>query len=93
MTNPVITLPETGDRIAFIGTVAAGQFLDVDCARRRVVLASRSNPLAGISVRNRVSFIGQWLAIPVGGATVQWTADDANPAASLSVWSYEGAWL
>lgn len=92
VTNPVVTLPETGDRLAYSGVVEAGQFLAIDCARRRVVLAARSQPDRGISRRQQMSYVGSWLAIPVGGATVAWTADDANPAATLNVWSYEGAW-
>lgn len=87
VTNPVVTLAETGDRVKFTGTVAAGQWLDVDCARRRVLLNGV------VSMRHKVSFTGAWLAVPVGGGTVSWTADTADPAASLSVWSYEGAWL
>ena len=87
VTNPVVTLAETGDRVAYAGVVAAGQWLDIDCARRRVLLNGQ------VSMRHRVSFVGAWLAVPVGGATVTWTADDADPAALLSVWSFESAWL
>ena len=87
VTNPVVTLAETGDRIAYSGTVAAGQWLDIDAARRRVLLNGQ------VSMRHRVSFVGAWLAVPVGGGTVVWSADDSDPAATLSVWSYEGAWL
>ena len=86
VTNPVVTLAETGDQIRFAGTVAAGQWLDIDPGRRRVLL----NGL--VSMRHLVTFVGNWLAVPVGGATVSWTADTADPAATLSCWSFEGAW-
>lgn len=86
VTNPVVTVSETGDRIAYTGTIAAGQWLDIDCARRRVLLNGQ------VSHRYLTSFVGGWLAIPVGGASVSWTADDAGAAATLSVWAYEGAW-
>lgn len=86
VTRPVVTLAETGDRVAYNGTLAAGQWLDIDCARRRTLLNGQ------VSVRNDVSYIGAWLAVPRGGASMAWTADTADPAAALSVWSYEGAW-
>lgn len=92
VTNPVVSMVETGDRIAFRGAVPAGQFLHIDCARRRVIIAARSNPNAGVSMRHLTSSVGAWLAVPVGGATLQWTADDANQDASLSISSFEGAW-
>lgn len=86
VTNPRIGLAETGDTLVISATVAAGQWVDIDCARRRVLLNG------SVPLRPRVSFTGNWLAVPVGGGTVTWTADSADPAARLSVWSYEGAW-
>ena len=86
VTNPVVTLQETGDQIRYAGTVAAGQWLDIDPGRRRVLL----NGL--VSQRHLVTFVGNWLAVPVGGASTIWTADTADPAATLSVWSFQGAW-
>ena len=86
VTNPRVTLAETGDQLVYAGTVAAGQWLDVDCARRRVLLNG------SVSMRHKVSFVGAWLAVPVGGASIVWTADTADPASVLSVWSYESAW-
>ena len=85
--NPVITLGETGDQIAYFGTVEAGQWLDIDCANRRVLM----NGL--VSMRHKVQSAGAWLAIPPGGGSITWTASLSDPAASLSVWSHEGAWL
>lgn len=84
--NPVVTLVETGDWIRYGGTVLAGQWLDVDCANRRVLLNGQ------VSVRQAVTSAGSWLAVPVGGGSVSWTADAADPAASLGVWGYQGAW-
>lgn len=85
--NPTVTLVETGDSVHFDGTVAAGQWLDFDLANRRVLLNGQ------VSVRSQVSSSGAWLAVPPGGGSVSWTADAADPAASLSVWGYEGAWM
>ena len=84
--NPTVTLAETGDWVRYAGTVAAGQWLDFDLANRRVLLNGQ------VSVRSRVSSSGSWLAVPKGGGSVSWTADAADPAASLSVWGYQGAW-
>lgn len=84
--NPTVTLVETGDWVHYAGTVAAGQWLDVDCANRRVLLNGQ------VSVRQFVTSGGSWLRVPPGGGSVSWTADGADPAALLSVWGYEGAW-
>jgi hypothetical protein len=84
--NPTVTLVETGDWVHFDGTVAAGQWLDFDLANRRVLLNGQ------VSVRPKVSSSGAWLAVPPGGGSISWTADAADPAASLSVWGYQGAW-
>lgn len=84
--NPVITLVETGDRIAVALTLIAGQWLDIDCSRRRVLLNGQ------VPMRHVTSATGNWCAVPVGGASLTWTADSADPAARLSAWSYEGAW-
>jgi len=84
--NPVVTLVESGDWVRFNGTLAAGQWLDFDLANRRVLLNGQ------VSVRQFVSSSGSWLAVPPGGGSVSWAADAADPAAKLSVWSYEGAW-
>lgn len=86
VTNPVVTLAETGDSLRYAGLVAAGQWLDIDCGRRRVLLNGQ------VSQRHRVSFVGAWLAVPVGGGTVTWTADSYGTGHGLSVWGFEGAW-
>lgn len=88
VTNPVVTLVETGDVVRFNGMVAPGQHLDINWGvPRRVTLGD--NP---VSMRHKVTYSGNWLAVPVGGGSIAYSADDADPAALLSVWSYEGAW-
>jgi hypothetical protein len=84
--NPVVTLNETGDWIRYNGTLAAGQWLDIDLQNRRVLLNG------SVSVRQNLTVSGSWLAVPPGGGSISWAADAADPAALLSVWSYLGAW-
>ena len=84
--NPVVTLNETGDWVRFNGSLGAGQWLDFDLANRRVLLNGQ------VSLRQFVTSSGRWLMVPPGGGSVSWAADGADPAATLSVWSYEGAW-
>src|SRR5665647_719611 len=84
--NPVVTLMETGAWVRYNGELLAGQWLDWDMANRRVLLQGQ------VSVRHwPVTFSGNWLAIPVGGASITWTADTADPAALLHVFGYERA--
>lgn len=88
VTNPVMTLVETGDFVRFNGVVGPGQHLDINWGvPRRVTIGD--NP---VSMRHKVTYSGNWLAVPVGGGSISYSADDADPAALLSVWSYEGAW-
>lgn len=85
--NPVITLNETGDWIRYNGTLTAGQWLDIDCGARRVLLNGQVPQSA------RMSYSGRWLAIPPrGGGSISWNADAADPAATLTVIAREGAW-
>lgn len=84
--NPVVTCNETGDWVRYNGTLAAGQYLDVDCANRRVLLNGF------VSKAPLVTFSGRWLAVPPGGASLSWAADSADPTATLSVFAREGAW-
>lgn len=88
VTNPVVSLVETGDTVRFNGTVGPGQHLDINWGTPRRVTVG-DNP---VSMRHKVSFVGNWLAVPVGGGSIAYSADDADPTAVLSVWSYEGAW-
>ena len=83
--NPVVTLVESGAWVRYNGSLLAGQWLDWDMANRRVLLQGQ------VSVRQRVTSSGNWLAVPVGGGSVVWTADTADPAALLSVWGFERA--
>lgn len=86
VTNPVLTLNETGDTVRFNGSVAVGQWLDVECDRRRVTL----NGVA--SRRFAVSASGNWLAVPPGGGSLSAAADSSGASTLVSVWGYEGAW-
>jgi hypothetical protein len=61
--------------------------VDIDCGNRRVLLNGQS------SIMRFVTYSGNWLAVPPGGASMSITADAADPAAGMSVWHYEGAWL
>lgn len=88
VTNPVVGLVETGDLVRVNRYVEAGQHVDINWGTpRRVTIGD--NP---VSIRHQVSSSGNFLAVPVGGGQITFAADDADPAASLSVWSYEGAW-
>lgn len=87
VTNPMLSLVETGDWVRYGGTVPAGQHLDIDCANRRVTIGD--NP---ISKRTLVTSSGAWLAVPPGGGSIAVTADATSSASTLSAWSYEGAW-
>lgn len=88
VTNPVVSLVETGDFVRIGRTIAAGQHIDINWGRpRRITMGD--NP---VSIRDQhVTYSGNWLAIPTGGGSIAYSADDADPAAVLSVWSYEGA--
>jgi len=83
--NPVVTLMETGAWVRYNGSLLAGQWLDWDMANRRVLLQGQ------VSVREKVTSSGNWLAVPVGGASIAYTADTADPAAVLHVFGYERA--
>ena len=85
--TPVVTLNETGDWVRYNGILAVGQYLDIDCANRSVLLNGF------VSQAPKVTFSGRYLAIPVGGGSLSWNANSANPAALLSVTAREGAWL
>ena len=83
--NPVVTLNETGDWVRYNGTLLAGQWLDIDCQNRRVLLNGQ------VSQAARVTFSGRFLSVPVGGGSLSWNADAADPGATLSVFAREGA--
>lgn len=81
-----VTLLESGASVRYRGSVAAGQWLDIDCRDRTVLL----NGL--VSHRHLTSFTGDWLAVPPGGGTVSWSANSFGDGHLLSVLGYEGAW-
>jgi hypothetical protein len=85
VTNPVVTLVESGAWVRYTGSLLAGQWLDLDMVNRRVLLQGQ------VSVRQNVSSAGDWLSVPPGGGSITWSADTADPAALLSVWGYEMA--
>jgi hypothetical protein len=85
-TNPTVRAGSTGDFVTFNGTLTAGQWLDIDCANRRVLLNGQ------VSVRQQVSSGGSWLGVAPGGDSLTWTDDSGDAAAQLSVSFYEGAW-
>lgn len=87
VTNPRITLAETGDLIALDFTIPEGQWVDINAGKPREVLLN-----GVLSLRNRVSYVGNWCAVPVGGGSLSWTADAFTSTHSLSAWGYEGAW-
>lgn len=87
VTNPVVTMVESGAWVRFNGTLLAGQWLDLDMGARRVLIQGQ------VSVRHKVSSSGDWLSVPPGGGTIAWSADTADPASLLSVWGYEGSWF
>jgi len=84
--RPVVTVNETGDWVRYNGSLTTGQYLDIDCANRRVLLNGF------VSRAPLVSFSGRWLAIPSGGASMSWNADSVSATAKLSVFGKEGAW-
>lgn len=84
--NPVVTLNDTGAWVRVERDVAAGQWLDIDTGLRRVLLNGQ------VSVGPQVTYSGNWLGVPPGGASMSWAADTSDPDAQLSVWHYEGAW-
>ena len=86
-TNPTETMVESGAWVRYNGSLLAGQWLDWDLANRLVLLNGR------VSVRQSVSFSGDWLAVPPGGGSITWTDDGGDPAALLSVWGSEGVYF
>jgi hypothetical protein len=88
VSNPVVSLVETGDWVRYSGSIGAGQHVDINWGTpRRVTIGD--NP---VTVRQRVTYSGNFLAVPVGGADMTWTADSFGDGHSLSAWAYEGAW-
>ena len=88
VTNPVATLSETGDQVAFTGTVPAGQWLDINAGKPREVLLNGQ-----VSQRFKTRIVGNALAVPVGGGSLVLSADSAGTGSSVDAWFYSGAWV
>jgi len=86
--NPTVRCLETGDVLRFDGTLLAGQWLNVDGRERHVTFGRNLD-----DVRYLADVTGNWLAVPPGGATFTFDGDTADPAASLDVLGWEGAWV
>ena len=85
--RPRIWIPETGSEVLYDRDIPAGQHVDFLLRDRRVLaqgVASR---------RFAVEYVGDWLSIPPGGASIAWEADAYDPAAQLWCWAPAGAWL
>jgi len=85
--NPVATMVESGSWVRYGGSLLSGQWLDFDLANRLVLLNGR------VSVRQSVSFSGDWLAVHPGGGSIVWTDDSGSAGALLSVWGSEGVYF
>ena len=79
-TNPQILLVETGERIVLSGTVAAGDFLEIDTQRRSV-------SLNGLTSRNNfiVPATTEWFELPKGGSTIRLLAETFDATARVDV--------
>lgn len=84
--NPVVTVNETGDWVRINRTITAGQWLDIDCGERSVLLNGQ------ISLAGNVTYSGSWLGIPKGGASMSFNDDGAAAAALLGINGFEGAY-
>jgi hypothetical protein len=88
VTNPVASLSETGDQIAYTGTIPAGSWVDINAGKPREVLLGGQ-----VSQRYRTRITGNALAVPVGGGSLVLTADSAGSGSSVDAWFYTGAWV
>jgi hypothetical protein len=86
VTNPVVTVNETGDWVRIGRDITSGQWLDIDCAERSVLLNGQ------LSLAADVTFSGHWLGIPKGGASMTFNADSADSSALLGIYGTEGAY-
>lgn len=85
-TNPSILNSNTGARVKFALTLAAGDFLDIDFDAKTIVLngtASRYSTLTSDST---------WWQLAPGLTTVQFAADTSSGATSLT-FTWASAWL
>jgi hypothetical protein len=84
--NFLITQPDTGDWLRYTGTLLAGQWLDIDCGNRSVLINGQ------ISHAHKVEFSGRWLVTPPGGAGLMFTASGTSGATSMDIVANEGAY-
>lgn len=85
--NPTVTMVESGAWVRYNGSLLSGQWLDLDLANRLILLNGR------VSVRQSISFSGDWLAVRPGGGSIVWTDDSGSAGALLSVWGSEGVYF
>ncbi|MER7070973.1 hypothetical protein [Terrabacter sp. NPDC000476] len=82
-----VSVDETGDSLTYAGPLLDGQWVDIDCRNRRVLINGNLSHLY------KVTFRGRWLAVPVGGAAFTLSAIGATASTSLEVSGFEGAYL
>lgn len=82
-----ITVDETGDSLTYTGALLAGQWLDIDCRNRRVLINGNLSHLY------KVTYTGRWLAVPIGGASFSLSVSGAGAGTSLELSGYEGAYI
>lgn len=86
--NPRISSPDTGGSVQVGVTLLPGQWLDID-ARERAVLHGGS-----LLSRHLTTWSGSGLAVAPGASQrLVLTVDDPDDQPTMTVWSYEGAWL
>lgn len=78
--NPQIVLVGTGLKLSFIGTINAGDFLEVDVAARTVKLNGSSNRLNFYDPAN-----SSWFELPKGVSNLQLVAGSFDASAQLTV--------
>lgn len=79
-TNPQILLVGTSLRIALTGTVAAGDYLEVDTARRTIKINGSSPALSFLDAANTT-----WFELPKGISTIQLLAGSFDASARCDV--------
>lgn len=85
--NPEIVLVGSGLHLSFVGTIAAGNYLEIDSAKRTVKLNGLSNRLNFYDGANSTWFDlpGQSAANPTGVSHLQLVASSFDNNASLTV--------
>jgi Siphovirus-type tail component, C-terminal domain len=78
--NPQIVLSGTGLRLMFNGTIAAGDYLEIDIAKRTVMLNGATNRLNFYDGANST-----WFELPAGTSNLQLVAASFDSNAMLKV--------